>query len=64
MIVFSGKARNLDREYDVKYTCFYYERYMVPKTELEQLEWGRRISEDWEEKKKRLCLDKNVDGQA
>jgi hypothetical protein len=64
MIVFSRRARDLDREYNVKYTCVYYEHYMVPKTELEQSEWGRRNLEDWGETKKLLCLDKNVNGQA
>jgi hypothetical protein len=64
MILFSREARDLDREYAVGYTCLYFEYYMVPKTELEQSEWGRFILEDWEETKKRLCIDKNVNGQA
>jgi hypothetical protein len=64
MMLFSREARDLDREILVRHTCLYFEHYMVPKVELKQSEWGRHILEDWEEKKKRLCLDKNVDGQA
>lgn len=61
MMLFCRGARDFDRERAVGYTCFYFERYMVPKTELEQSEWGRHILEDWKEKKSRLSLDKNTD---
>jgi hypothetical protein len=37
---------------------------MVLKTELEQSEWGRHILKTWEEKKERLCLDRDVDARA
>jgi hypothetical protein len=64
MMLFRRKARDFDRERVAGYSCLYFERYIVPKAEFEQSEWGRHILEDWKEKKNRQSLDEKGDIQA